>query len=232
MATAFQVATRAWRALLADATHARVMEEQYDDVMRVVAVLAQSKPTDEHVVDWDAIRSRYKEEEDEQAFLALVFVVQDVVEAIVRDRMTFLLDDVRTSEASDEQTALQREAVAHQEALVLELPERFRVVFLETLRSQWKELEQDAAAKSATRPKLEQFDWRVIGSVVLMRLVTSDGTARVFKVPAKQFHQLRYSTAKVLQEMNQVEAHPIMRLAHMEQSKHRGVVSEPHTQVP
>jgi hypothetical protein len=54
---------------------------------------------------------------------------------------------------------------------------------------------------------------------VLLRLVTSDHRQRIFKVSMAQFHQLRYSTAKVLQEMHQVEAHPIMRLTNLEQQQ-------------
>lgn len=53
--------------------------------------------------------------------------------------------------------------------------------------------------------------------LVLLRLQTSDGRTRRVQVPLREFHRLRHSAAKVLQEMNHVEAHPIMRLAYMEQ---------------
>lgn len=73
-------------------------------------------------------------------------------------------------------------------------------------------------------PRVQQLDWSVARAspapaqpVVLMRVQTSDGGSRRFQVPLREFHRLRYSAAKVLQEMSQVEAHPIMRLAHMEQ---------------
>lgn len=76
--------------------------------------------------------------------------------------------------------------------------------------------------------------------VVLLRMKTTDGRVHRMQVPLRQFHQLRYSAAKartlviilllhhaahpfvvcpqVLQEMNQAESHPIMRLAYNERS--------------
>jgi hypothetical protein len=53
---------------------------------------------------------------------------------------------------------------------------------------------------------------------VELRLQTTDGRSRTLLVPMRQFHELRHSVASVLQEMNQVETHPMMRLAYMEQS--------------
>ncbi|OQR92777.1 hypothetical protein ACHHYP_03196 [Achlya hypogyna] len=73
-------------------------------------------------------------------------------------------------------------------------------------------------------PHLERLDWRVDITVatnaiapiwqptVVLRFRLTDGSIRTTELPLQQFHQLRYSTAKILQEMNQLERHPIMRL--------------------
>lgn len=84
---------------------------------------------------------------------------------------------------------------------------------------------------------MQQLDWSVARAsaasaqpVVLLRVQTSDGGSRRFQVPLREFHRLRYSAAKVLQEMKQVEAHPIMRLANMQQqmSAIGGETTVPH----
>ena len=41
----------------------------------------------------------------------------------------------------------------------------------------------------------------------------SDGSIKTFEVSVEQFHQLRYNTAKVLRDMQELERHPIMRIA-------------------
>ncbi|OQR98941.1 hypothetical protein THRCLA_06624 [Thraustotheca clavata] len=73
-------------------------------------------------------------------------------------------------------------------------------------------------------PHLHRLDWRVDITIatnsiapiwkpsVLLRFQLSDGAIHTVELPLKAFHQLRYNTAKILQEMNQLERHPIMRL--------------------
>lgn len=45
-----------------------------------------------------------------------------------------------------------------------------------------------------------------------MQIVTKDGTVSTFEVGLEQFNQLRYSVAKVLNDMNTTERHPIIRI--------------------
>lgn len=54
---------------------------------------------------------------------------------------------------------------------------------------------------------------KVMRPVVTMETRTSDGKVRTFEVPPEQLHQLRYSVAKVLNEMGTVEAHPVLKIA-------------------
>jgi COMM domain len=54
---------------------------------------------------------------------------------------------------------------------------------------------------------------KVMRPVVTMETRTSDGSIHTFEVPPEQLHQLRYSVAKVLNEMGSVEAHPVLKIA-------------------
>lgn len=54
---------------------------------------------------------------------------------------------------------------------------------------------------------------KVMRPVVTMETRTSDGSIHTFEVPADQLHQLRYSVAKVLNEMGTVEGHPVLKIA-------------------
>ncbi|KDO33351.1 hypothetical protein SPRG_02158 [Saprolegnia parasitica CBS 223.65] len=84
--------------------------------------------------------------------------------------------------------------------------------------------ELQAKTPGAAIPHLHRLDWRVDITVatssiapvwqptVVLRFRMTDGKIRVTELPLQQFHELRYNTAKILQEMNQLERHPIMRL--------------------
>ena len=48
---------------------------------------------------------------------------------------------------------------------------------------------------------------------VMMQLTLSSGRVVAFEVPLEQFHQLRYSVAKVLKGMAELRQHPVMRIA-------------------
>jgi hypothetical protein len=75
-----------------------------------------------------------------------------------------------------------------------------------------------------TFPKLERVRWRVdvvisSGSLtrvmrpnILMQMITKDGRIVTFELTMEMFHQLRYSVAKVLHEMQTLERHPIIRI--------------------
>ncbi|KAF0692308.1 Aste57867_16608 [Aphanomyces stellatus] len=81
-----------------------------------------------------------------------------------------------------------------------------------------------AKASVAAVPHLDRLDWRIDINVassaldhigqpsVVLRLQLSDGTIHTVALPLDKFHELRYNTAKILQEINQLERHPIMRL--------------------
>lgn len=53
---------------------------------------------------------------------------------------------------------------------------------------------------------------RVMEPSILLQLTTSDGQIRTFRVDLDQFHALRYTIAKALQKIQQVEQHPILNL--------------------
>lgn len=45
-----------------------------------------------------------------------------------------------------------------------------------------------------------------------MEMTLSDGRVWTFEVPQDKFHELRYSVAKVLQDMEQLDKLPILKI--------------------
>ena len=54
---------------------------------------------------------------------------------------------------------------------------------------------------------------------IVMQLALSDGRIILFDVSIQQFNQLRYGVAKMLQNMSNLERHPMMRMENEEESK-------------
>lgn len=85
---------------------------------------------------------------------------------------------------------------------------------------------EDRSLTNRTRfPRLDSLHWRVDVAIssssllrvfrpsIVMQMALSDGRLRTFDVAIEQFHQLRYNVAKVLRNMQELERHPIMRIA-------------------
>mmetsp|Transcript_39300 Transcript_39300/g.123060 ORF Transcript_39300/g.123060 Transcript_39300/m.123060 type:complete len:248 (-) Transcript_39300:33-776(-) len=93
------------------------------------------------------------------------------------------------------------------------------------LRSQRAALETAALENRVRYPRCDGLKWRVdviistgqlsrvMRPCILMRLLRSDGSVATFEVSVGEFHQLRYSVAKALRSMQELERHPMMRLA-------------------
>lgn len=63
--------------------------------------------------------------------------------------------------------------------------------------SSWDALDAAARETKLSLPRLEDLQWCVAPPGVVLRLRTSGGESRTVRVPMRQFHQLRYSAAKV-----------------------------------
>jgi hypothetical protein len=190
---AFASAAREWHSLLRDVGDAFVAKHLDAAVQLAVGLICQREP-EAAAVDVPA---------DRRDFLTLSSILQRLLETAAREHMTSLLPS-----ATEDSAALQS------------IPEAFRLRFQQLLEMHWTALTE---TKSFSLPRVEQFDWRVAEAAVgakrvELRLQTTDGRSRTLLVPMRQFHELRHSVASVLQEMNQVETHPMMRLAYMEQS--------------
>jgi hypothetical protein len=94
------------------------------------------------------------------------------------------------------------------------------------LRNERLNLETAFRLARVRAPGLSSFRWRVDVAIstdqlskvfkptIIVELGVSDGKAvKTFEIPVDQFHNLRYNVAKVLRNMEEVERHPIMRLA-------------------
>lgn len=53
---------------------------------------------------------------------------------------------------------------------------------------------------------------RVMKPSVMIELTLSDGTIKSFEMNVEQFQKLRYDTARMLRNMQEIERHPIMRI--------------------
>ncbi|RLN75064.1 hypothetical protein BBJ28_00012610 [Nothophytophthora sp. Chile5] len=226
--TEFESAVREWHALLRDGDEA-VALRHFDTAMRL-AVALHCQQDVEAAAATASLNGSSKA--DEQLFTALALVLRRVLEVVVRDHMTFLLPSNETQTASGTGTgsASHKVTLAQHQALTTSLPSAFRERFRLLLQEHWEVLTQAATTTKFSLPRLQAFDWTVAVAAssssaaspplrrILVRLQTSDGKTQTLQVPMRQFHQLRHSVATVLQEMNQVESHPMMRLAYMEQS--------------
>jgi len=47
---------------------------------------------------------------------------------------------------------------------------------------------------------------------VMVELSLSDGSIKTFEMDVDQFQKLRYDTARLLRQMQEIERHPIMRI--------------------
>jgi len=80
-------------------------------------------------------------------------------------------------------------------------------------------------SRRAQQPRLKRLRWRVDVTIststvsrvmrptVLMQLILSDGSIKIFEASPEQVHRLRYGIAKVLRSMQELERHPIIRIA-------------------
>lgn len=212
---AFILAAREWHGLLHDVDAASITRYLDSAMQLAVALHCQNDADAERAVS-DLSSS------DQQVFLTLSTILRRLVEAAAREDMTFLLPSAE-SRGITASTTLQTELTKRQSVLQ-SLPEAFVSRFQELLEMHWDKLIQTTEHTSSSLPRVQRLEYHVAtdkraGKQILLRLQTSDGQTRRIHVPLKQFHQLRHSTATVLQEMNQVEAHPMTRLAYMQKSR-------------
>ncbi|POM68067.1 Hypothetical protein PHPALM_15819 [Phytophthora palmivora] len=210
----FAKIAREWRAL--DVADAFVAHHLDSAMQLAVALYCQHDADAERAIS--GVSST-----DQRDFMALSMILRRLVEVAVREHLTFLLP----SDGMTRSASLQAELARH-ETIVQSLPDAFALRFRQLLETHWGVLTERS---SLSLPRVQELHWSVgtetddTGKRILVRLQTSDGATRRIHVPVRQFHQLRHSVASVLQEMNDVEAHPMMRLAYMEQSRHTEATS-------
>ena len=107
----------------------------------------------------------------------------------------------------------------------MHVPEHLVKDIVHVVRSRRHELVQAAIQTRPRFPALAGLQWRVDITIsnssllrvmkpsILMQMTLSDGEIKTFELPIEQFHRLRFGVAKMLREMQQLERHPIMRLA-------------------
>ena len=80
------------------------------------------------------------------------------------------------------------------------------------------------SCRSSRRRVVAGMKWRVDVSIstssldkimkpsVMVELSLSDGSIKTFEMDVDQFQKLRYDTARLLRQMQEIERHPIMRI--------------------
>jgi len=104
------------------------------------------------------------------------------------------------------------------------VPKIYAKEFVEALRGRRFDVEEKVKGRMMGEG-VSNFRWRVdvtistdsLGKVfkpcILAEMTLTGGKIKTFEIPVSSFHTLRYNVAKVLREMEEVERHPIMRLA-------------------
>ncbi|KAF1313786.1 hypothetical protein FI667_g16996, partial [Globisporangium splendens] len=224
----FATAAQEWTDLLRVVAHAAFAKAHFGAILKLaIALCCAAEKVRERFCSVVAVRDEGGARCEEQVLLSFAFTIKRLLTAIIRDRMNFLVVETQTHQDQEESSASQKDSLAQQQALRQKIPSDFRLPFLQALRDNWSALETAVGVNKFSLPRINEMQWHVEGSIVVMRIQTSDGNTRTMRVPMRQFHQLRYSTAKVLQEMNQVEAHPIMRLTNADQKAPASATTAP-----
>jgi hypothetical protein len=105
------------------------------------------------------------------------------------------------------------------------LPSKYAELFISKFSDNFRQLTDQARSRCIANPSLESFDWRVdviisttalnkvFVPILLLQMTTTDGVIKTFECSLTQFHQLRYSVAKMLANMQTIDQHPtLMRL--------------------
>ncbi|GMI35319.1 hypothetical protein TrCOL_g3788 [Triparma columacea] len=116
-------------------------------------------------------------------------------------------------------------SVVKRDLAAMQVPPSTISLLTSHLRQSRLELQTSFARNKVRAPSLTSFRWRVDVAIsteslqkvfkptILCEVNTDDGKSRTFEMPVDQFHHLRYEVAKVLRNMEEIERHPIMRLA-------------------
>jgi hypothetical protein len=106
----------------------------------------------------------------------------------------------------------------------MNIPDPINEHFVMRMRQRRSALEKLATLHRVGFPVLRRLRWRVdvvisTGSlgrvmkpVLMLQMILNDATVKTFEVSVEQFNQLRFGAAKVLQDMQLLERHPILRI--------------------
>lgn len=107
----------------------------------------------------------------------------------------------------------------------LRIPEDFITDFCSVVFSSWRAaLETSTSQNDPHLPTMQDFKWRVDVAIstsslaralqpsALIKMKLSDGNLHCFEVPASKFQELRYNTALILKEMNDLEKRSILQI--------------------
>nr|CCA21260.1 conserved hypothetical protein [Albugo laibachii Nc14] len=182
-------------------------EQHFTCLMSVAITTLESKEQPEQIT---ALNERF-EPKHRSVALELIFILQNIIQVATREHLTL------TATPSHDPSGL----LCHENKFK-DLPKSLELLFLDSMMQNEERISCLASQERLALPKMDALDWRVVKasgtnpSMVIMRVQTSDKHSKYLRFRLREFHQLRYKVAKALDELNQVEARPIMRLAHAE----------------
>lgn len=116
-------------------------------------------------------------------------------------------------------------SVVEKDLTEINVPKRVVALIVKLMRQERLDLESQSILTRVRFPRLDNLQWRVDVAIssssllrifrpsILVQIALSDGRMRTFDVTVEQFHKLRYNVAKALRDMQELERHPIMRIA-------------------
>jgi len=113
----------------------------------------------------------------------------------------------------------------------MNVPQALRLEIIDALRRARPDLESAALSRRLRCAQISKFRWRidvtmstgllskVMRPSILVQMSLSSGVIKTFEISIEQFNQLRYGVAKVLQEMQRVKRHPILKIINEDERK-------------
>jgi len=157
-------------------------------------------------------------EEEYQKFYA-GGVTETVIDCVYSGLLSLMQAALRLPETSIKPENFKAELVE------MKFPPEFIPILGNVVFGESRQFADEMIQEQRTRlPQLDSLQWRVdvaistsslnrvLEPTILMRMKLSDGQIHSFEVPVSKFHDLRYNTAYVLREMEDLEKRNILKI--------------------
>ncbi|CCI46666.1 unnamed protein product [Albugo candida] len=199
-----------WLTAIADKNVQDFCEQRFTCLMSTALTTLDSKKQPEKIT---ALHQQF-EPKHRSIALELIYILQNVIQIATREHLR--LDSTLPQDAPG--------LLPHQKKFK-QLPPSLQQLLLDSMTRNKSRISRIAIQERLVLPTLHALNWRVVKAsgtnppMVIMRVQTSEKHSKYLRFQLREFHQLRYQVAKALEDLNQIEARPIMRLAHAQASR-------------